>query len=51
MLLLSFGLVLGPAAFGIGVDWIGYAAAWTAMAVLLLLGAALFQASTPAVSR
>ena len=49
MLLISFGLVLGPAAFGIGVESIGYAAAWTAMAALLLLGAALFQASTAAV--
>ena len=45
MLLLSFGQMLGPAAFGIGVEWTGYAATWTAMAVMLLFGAALFQAS------
>jgi predicted MFS family arabinose efflux permease len=51
MLLISFGLVLGPAAFGIGVESIGYAASWTAIAGLLLLGAALFQASTAAVRR
>ena len=46
MLLLSFGQVLGPAAFGIGVEWTGYAATWTALAVLLVLGAGFFQAST-----
>ena len=51
MLLLSFGTMLGPAAFGIGVEWIGYAAAWTAMAALLILGAALFMASTRVVAQ
>ena len=51
MLLLSFGQVLGPAAFGIGVEWTGYAATWTAMAVLLILGAGLFHSSARVVRR
>ena len=51
MLLICFGLVLGPAAFGIGVEWIGYTAAWTTMAVLLVVGAALFRASAAEVQR
>ena len=51
MLLICFGLVLGPAAFGIGVAWIGYTTAWTTMAVLLVVGAALFRASAAEVRR
>ena len=51
MLLLSVGQVLGPAAFGIGVEWTGYAATWTALAVLLVLGAGFFQASAQVVRR
>lgn len=46
MLLTSVGTMLGPAAFGIAVEGIGYAAAWSAVAALLLVGAALFRAST-----
>jgi ACS family hexuronate transporter-like MFS transporter len=50
MLLTSVGTMLGPAAFGIAVEGIGYTAAWSAMAVLLLVGAALFRTSAgPAV--
>ena len=51
MLLISLGTVLGPALFGIGVEWIGYPAAWTSMAALLLIGAALLRASVVAVPR
>ena len=43
MLLLSFGTMVGPAAFGIGVEWTGYANTWTAMAVLLVAGRGLFS--------
>jgi predicted MFS family arabinose efflux permease len=50
LLLTSFGTMLGPAAFGIAVEGIGYTAAWSAMAMLLLVGAALFRTSAgPAV--
>ncbi len=51
MLLISLGTVLGPSLFGMGVEWIGYPAAWTAMAMLLLMGAALLRASAVAVHR
>jgi predicted MFS family arabinose efflux permease len=51
MLLISFGTMLGPAAFGIGVEWIGYTAAWSAVAALLLVGAALFRTSTATAAR
>lgn len=51
MLLTSFGTMIGPVAFGIGIESIGYAATWTALAALLLAGAALFRASMTASSR
>ena len=51
MLLISLGTVLGPSLFGMGVEWIGYPAAWAAMAMLLLMGAALLRASAVAVHR
>ena len=51
MLLTSFGTMLGPAAFGIAVEAFGYTAAWSAMAALLLVGAALFRTSTATASR
>jgi predicted MFS family arabinose efflux permease len=51
MLLTSFGAMLGPAAFGIGVEWIGYTAAWSVMAAMLLAGAALFRTSTATAAR
>ena len=51
MLLLSLGTMLGPAAFGAGVEWMGYGATWSAMAVLLFVGAGLFQASTAVARR
>jgi len=47
MLLVGGGNMLGPAAFGAAVEWAGYPAAWGALAVLLLAGAGLFQASIP----
>lgn len=51
MLLLSFGTMVGPAAFGLGVEWTGYANTWTAMAVMLVLGAGLFYASVRVAAR
>lgn len=45
MLLTSAGTMLGPVAFGVGVDWIGYASSWTIMAAMLALGAGLFHAT------
>jgi MFS family permease len=50
MLLVSLGTFLGPAAFGVGVQAIGYAATWTIMAAVLALGAALFVAGRPRVA-
>jgi predicted MFS family arabinose efflux permease len=50
MLLVSLGTFLGPAAFGAGVQEIGYAATWTVVAAVLALGAALFVAGRPRVA-
>lgn len=51
MLLISLGTVLGPSLFGMGVEWIGYPAAWATMAMLLLMGSALLRASVVSVHR
>jgi predicted MFS family arabinose efflux permease len=45
MVLLSLGTMLGPALFGYGVETWGYAESWSALAVLLLGGAALYRVS------
>ena len=45
MLLTSVGTMLGPVAFGVTVEWTGYAPAWGIMAAMLALGAGLFHAS------
>lgn len=51
LLLLSLGSMIGPAAFGVGVEAMGYAATWCALAGLLAVGTALFRASAVAVPR
>jgi predicted MFS family arabinose efflux permease len=45
LLLLSLGTMIGPAAFGFAVQAMDYGTAWTALAVLVLAGAALYHAS------
>ena len=50
MLFTSFGAMVGPVVFGFGVKWIGYAATWSILAWLLLVGVILFwmsKAMTP----
>ncbi|HIN16702.1 MAG TPA: MFS transporter [Gammaproteobacteria bacterium] len=46
MLFTSFGAMVGPVVFGFGVKWIGYAATWSILAWLLLVGVILFWMST-----
>jgi len=48
MLSISFGTMLGPGAFGAGVEAIGYLAAWSVTAALALAGAMLFRVSARA---
>lgn len=45
MLLVNFGTLVGPVAFGAGVEATGYPAAWSVVAGMMLCGAALFRAS------
>lgn len=45
MMLTNGGMMLGPALFGAGVEWAGYAPAWLAVAAVLAVGAGLFAAA------
>jgi ACS family hexuronate transporter-like MFS transporter len=45
MLFTSFGAMVGPVVFGFAVEWIGYAATWSILAWLLLVGVLLFWMS------